>query len=127
LGGVQVLVVDDESDALVLVREILEAAGARVTTVSSGQAALAAIQKAHHDLLIADIGMPVMDGFQLIERIRQSAEPPVRDIPAAALTAYARSEDRIKALESGYHMHLAKPIDPGELVVAVAALARRKS
>jgi CheY-like chemotaxis protein len=65
------------------------------------------------------------DGFELIERIRQSPNQSLRDIPAAALTAYARAEDRMKALQRGFHMHLAKPVDPAELIVAVASLARR--
>jgi CheY-like chemotaxis protein len=69
--------------------------------------------------------MPEMDGFELIVRIRKSADPAVRHVPAAALTAFARSEDRTKALRSGFEMHLAKPVDPGELVASVATLARR--
>jgi len=77
------------------------------------------------DVLIADIGMPGMDGLQLIREIRKMEEP-VRSIPAAALTAYARSHDRITSLASGFHMHLVKPIDPLELVVAVATLAPRR-
>ena len=66
-----------------------------------------------------------MDGFELIGRIRKSPNPSVRTVPAAALTAFARSEDRTKALRSGFEMHLAKPVDPGELVASVATLARR--
>jgi CheY-like chemotaxis protein len=65
------------------------------------------------------------DGFDLIRRIRQSDDPGLREIPAAALTAYARAEDRMKTLQSGFQMHLAKPVDPAELIVAVASLARR--
>jgi len=77
--------------------------------------------------MITDLGMPVIDGFELIERIRRSPDPNVRDIPAAALTAYARSEDRARALRSGFGLHLAKPIDPAELVAAVGALARHRT
>jgi len=66
-----------------------------------------------------------MDGFEVISRIRASEDPAVRDVPAAALTAFARSEDRTKALRSGFEMHLAKPVDPGELVASVARLAKR--
>jgi CheY-like chemotaxis protein len=69
--------------------------------------------------------MPDMDGFEVIARIRASENPAVRGVPAAALTAFARSEDRTKALRSGFEMHLAKPVDPGELVASVATLARR--
>ena len=70
--------------------------------------------------------MPEMDGFELIGRVRASPMPRCRDVPAAALTAFARSEDRTKALQSGFEMHLAKPVDPGELVASVATLMRRR-
>jgi PAS domain S-box-containing protein len=124
LCGIHVTVVDDDHDALALVREILEATGARVTTVDSGIKALDNID-ARPDVLVADLGMPTMDGFELIARIRHSSESAIRHVPAIALTAYARSEDRVKSLRGGFQMHIAKPIDPGELVAAVAALATR--
>jgi PAS domain S-box-containing protein len=124
LSGTHVLAVDDEPDALKLLKEILEAAGAHVTTASSGAAALDKIQSEYPDVLVADLGMPLMDGFELIRRLRQSDDRRMRDLPAAALTAYARSEDRAKTLQSGFEMHLAKPIDPVELASAVKALAR---
>jgi CheY-like chemotaxis protein len=127
LGGTTVLAVDDEPDALRLLAEILEAAGARVITAASGAAALEKACAVHPDVLIADLGMPLMDGFELIRRVRQSDDRVVRDIPAAALTAYARSEDRAKTLQSGFEMHVAKPVDPVELASAVKALARRAS
>ena len=76
-------------------------------------------------VLVLDSGMPEMDGFELIARIRASTNPAIREVPAAALTAFARSEDCTKALRSGFEMHLAKPVDPGELVASVATLARR--
>ena len=124
LNGVAVLVVDDDPDALSLLRDILERAGARVTTSDSATAALEAIECSTPDALVADIGMPHFDGFALIGRIRQSSRSAIRQLPAAALTAYARSEDRAKALRSGFQIHLAKPIDPNELVAAVFALTR---
>ena len=127
LKGVRVLAVDDDSDALLLVAEILEAAGAQVTAVDSGPAAIAALETLQPDVLLADLGMPHMDGFELIAQLRKSKSASVRDVPAAALTAYARSEDRARALRSGFQMHLAKPIDPGELMAAVAALAKRNN
>jgi CheY-like chemotaxis protein len=77
--------------------------------------------------IVTDLGMPRVDGFQLLEQIQSHRNPLVRQIPAAALTAYARSEDRVKALRAGFHIHLAKPVDPAELVAAVAALAKRFS
>jgi PAS domain S-box-containing protein len=126
LDGIHVLAVDDEPDSLNLLRTVLEAAGARVATAGSGPEALEAIlRREPYDVLIADIGMPGMDGLQLIRAVRQINEPVCR-IPAAALTAYARSQDRITSLASGFHMHLVKPIDPLELVVAVATLAPRR-
>jgi PAS domain S-box-containing protein len=122
LGGTHVFAVDDDPDALRLLKEILEGAGARVTTAASGAAALKEIRAANPDVLVTDIGMPSMDGFEFIRRLRQADDRTVRDIPAAALTAYARSEDRAKTLQSGFQMHLAKPIDPVELASAVKAL-----
>ena len=127
LTGTHVLAVDDEADALSLLTEILEAAGARVTTARTGAAALEKIGLIGPDVLVADLGMPLMDGFELINRLRQSDDPRLRNLPAAALTAYARSEDRAKTLQAGFEMHLAKPIDPVELVSAVKALARRRT
>jgi CheY-like chemotaxis protein len=127
LHGIRVLAVDDEEDALTLLRVVLETAGAEVTTVSSPQNAIERIGDVAPDVLVIDLGMPEMDGFELIRRIRQSDDPSIRNRPAAALTAFARSEDRTKALRQGFEMHLAKPVDPGELVAAVATLARRGS
>jgi CheY-like chemotaxis protein len=125
LQGIRVLAIDDEEDALTLLRVVLEAAGAEVTTLSSPVTALECIAEIKPHVVVVDLGMPEMDGFELIVRIRKSADPAVRHVPAAALTAFARSEDRTKALRSGFEMHLAKPVDPGELVASVATLARR--
>jgi CheY-like chemotaxis protein len=94
--------------------------------MSSAAAALASLQNgAKPHVIVADLGMPEMDGFEFIARIRRSPDPAVRDIPATALTAFARSDDRTKALRSGFEMHLAKPVDPAELVASVATLVRR--
>jgi PAS domain S-box-containing protein len=125
LSGIRVLAVDDEADARALLQLVLEMAGAEVTTASSAPSALEQIDATRPDALIVDIGMPGMDGFELISRIRALPDPAVRDVPAAALTAFARSEDRTKALRSGFEMHLSKPVDPGELVASVATLVRR--
>ena len=121
-----VLAVDDEEDALGLLRVVLETAGANVATASSALAALEMIEPLNPDVLVADIGMPEIDGFELIKRIRALPNSEISNVPAAALTAFARSEDRTKALQSGFEMHLAKPVDPGELVASVATLVRRK-
>ena len=125
LRGIRILAVDDEPDALGLIREILEATQATVETADSAQQAIECIEKEIFDVLLADIGMPRMSGFDLIDQVRRSKRPEVRDLPAAALTAYARSEDRAKALQAGFQVHLTKPIDPGELMAAIASLAGR--
>jgi CheY-like chemotaxis protein len=125
LSRIHVLAVDDEPDALELIGEVLRAAGARVTTATSGRDALSAVELEIPDVLVTDIGMPGLDGFALMDFVRRHADDAVRQVPAAALTAYARSEDRMKALRAGFQMHLAKPIDPAELVTTVAALAKR--
>ena len=119
------LAIDDEEDALTLLRVVLEAAGAEVTTSELPCTALERIAEVKPHVLVVDLGMPEMDGFELITRIRKSPDTAIRHLPAAALTAFARSEDRTKALRSGFEMHLAKPVDPGELVASVATLARR--
>jgi hypothetical protein len=125
LAGARLLAVDDEEDALGLLRVILESAGAEVTTAGSAQRALELLGHATYDALIADIGMPRMDGLELIRSIRRTLPPPVNRLPAAALTAYARSEDRATALASGFQLHIAKPVNPSELVTAVATLLGR--
>jgi PAS domain S-box-containing protein len=124
LRGIHVFAIDDEEDALTLLRVVLETAGAQVTTLANPTAALQRIEEVRPNVLVIDLGMPEMDGFELIRRIR-SGGPAIRHLPAAALTAFARSEDRTKALRSGFEMHLSKPVDPGELVASVATLAKR--
>jgi PAS domain S-box-containing protein len=126
LPDIRVLAVDDDADALALIREILETAQATVFTATSASAALAVLEEQSVDVLISDLGMPGMDGFELIQRVR-CLENEKKNIPAAALTAYARSEDRARALRAGFEMHLAKPIDPSELIAAIASLARRRT
>jgi CheY-like chemotaxis protein len=125
LEGIHVLAVDDEPDALALVSEVLASVGARVSSAPSAEIALATLAADVPDVVVADLGMPQLDGYGFIGRVRQHVDPRVRQLPAAALTAYARSEDRMKALEAGFQLHLAKPIDPAELVTTIAALAKR--
>jgi len=126
LTGIRVMAIDDEEDALGLLRVVLEAAGAEVVTMSSASDALQSLADAKPDVMVVDLGMPQMDGFDFIGRVRASSDTDIRDLPAAALTAFARSEDRTKALEHGFEMHLAKPVDPGELVASIATLVRRR-
>ncbi len=125
LKGLQVLVADDDTDARELIVAVLSQCGAKVTSVASAQAALDAIARAQPDVLISDIGMPDEDGYSLIKKLR--ALPPQQGgrIPAVALTAYARAEDRIKALSSGFQMHAPKPVESAELMAIVASLAAR--
>jgi PAS domain S-box-containing protein len=127
LADVHVLAVDDNVDALALIQEILELAGARVTTSDSGASAIELANVIRPDVLVADVGLPDVSGFELVRRLRQSADVTVRATPAIALTAYARAVDRVTALESGFSMHLSKPADPAELVAAIAAVARKRA
>jgi signal transduction histidine kinase/ActR/RegA family two-component response regulator len=127
LAGIRVMAVDDEEDALGLLRVVLEAAGAEVFAIASAPDALKRLADLRPDVIVVDLGMPQIDGFEFIERVRTSSDGHIRDIPAAALTAFARSEDRTKALERGFEMHLAKPVEPGELVAAIATLVRRRA
>jgi signal transduction histidine kinase/ActR/RegA family two-component response regulator len=125
LKDARILAVDDQEDARDLLRLILENAGAEVTTASSAAEVLDLLGRASYDALIADLGMPQMDGLELIRRVRQTLPAPANELPAAALTAYARSDDRISAVASGFQMHLAKPVNPTELVVAIGSLIGR--
>ena len=125
LRGLRVLVVDDEPDACELVRVLLERAGAEVTTAASAGEALEALPLTKPDILISDIGMPEEDGNSLIRRVRELPAAGGGEVPALALTAFARSDDRRLTLMSGFQMHLAKPVDPTELTLAVASLTGR--
>jgi CheY-like chemotaxis protein len=120
--GAHVLVVDDDADARELIAVVLQTAGARVTTVPGARAALAALERELPDVLLSDIGMPGEDGYMLIDTIR--ALPPERGgrLPAVAVTAYVHSQDRRRALTSGYQRCLSKPVDPFELVAVIAAV-----
>jgi len=124
LDGVRALLVDDEADALELIRRVLENQGALVTTVRSGDQALRLLESSTPDVLISDIGMPGMDGYQFMRRMR-AAEPKERRVPALALTAFARPDDRKHAILAGYQAHLAKPFDMAELAIVVAGLVGR--
>ncbi|RPI47288.1 MAG: response regulator [Betaproteobacteria bacterium] len=124
LDGIRVLVVDDEPDARELIQRILQNHGATASCVASAEEALRFLAASPPDVLISDIGMPGMDGYQLMRKIRAD-EPRDRRLPAVALTAFARSEDRKRAILAGYQTHLAKPFDTAELVLVVAGLMNR--
>jgi DNA-binding response OmpR family regulator len=125
LHGLHVIAVDDDLEMLGLLRTILEGAGAKVTTVATATGALQTLNLLRPDVLVADLGMPMMDGFSLIHRVRHASDPVVRTIPAVAVTGRAESEARAMVLESGFEIYLPKPVDPDELVAAVAGLGRR--
>lgn len=121
LHGIQVLVVDDDADARELIARLLQARQATVSVASSAEEAHKLIANGHPDVIVSDIGMPGQDGYQFIRELRKAG---VRT-PAIALTAFARSEDRMRALQSGYQMHLAKPVQPAELITVVGSVTGR--
>jgi PAS domain S-box-containing protein len=125
LDGLKVLVVDDEPDARELLGVAIRRCGAQVRVVGSAQEALEALEDERPDLLISDIGMPGEDGYDLIRRVRQLPAEGGGKVPAIALTAYARTEDRLRALRAGYQMHVTKPVEMAELMAVAASLVRR--
>lgn len=125
--GASVLVVDDEEDARELVRRILADRGAEVRTAGSAEEALRLIAEAAPSVLVSDIGMPGTDGYGFIRRLREERPGSARDLPAIALTAFARSEDRTRALLAGFQSHIAKPVEAAELVATVASMLTRLS
>lgn len=126
LTGLRLLIVEDEADARDLLTTILEQNGAQVTAASNATEALSLLVPSRFDLLISDIGMPNMDGYTFIRKVRQ-LEAPHRFIPAVALTAYASESDCQLAIEAGFQIHLSKPFDPNQLVNVVAKLAQESS
>lgn len=124
LSGLRILVVDDERDARELIRFVLEEHRATVRGAASAAEALNAIRALRPDVLVSDIGMSDMDGYELMRRIRALDPARAKDMVAIALTAYARDEDRAEALRAGYQMHLVKPVRPDELVEVIARLTR---
>lgn len=125
LQGVTVLVVDDDADARNVMQRILGDSGASVITASSAAEALQVLPHARPTLLVSDIGMPGEDGYDLIRRLRALPGSEGGKTPAVALTAFARSEDRQRALRAGYQIHVTKPVEPSELLTVCASLANR--
>jgi PAS domain S-box-containing protein len=123
LNGLRILIVDDEADSRHLLRVVLEQCGAKATTVGSAAEALKALEDASYDVLVSDIGMPVEDGYMLINQVRSLPKEKGGRIPAIALTAYARVEDRVRALTAGFQFHVPKPVEPMELAAIVSSLA----
>jgi CheY-like chemotaxis protein len=116
LAGLNVLVVDDDDDSRFYVTTVLEADGANVVAVASAADALEALREQQPKVLVCDIAMPDEDGYSLIRKVRSLKPDQGGRIPAVALTAYADSEDRVRAIEAGFQTHVAKPVDPTELV-----------
>jgi PAS domain S-box-containing protein len=125
LEGLRLLVVDDEADTRMLLKVVLEQCGAFVIAVSSVGEALAVLKEMRPDVLISDLGMPEEDGYSLIKKVRSLPVEDGGQTPSAALTAYARVEDRMKVLRAGFQIHIPKPVEPAELITVVANLAGR--
>ncbi len=123
LNGVNVLFVDDQADARELVKELLEMHGAKVTSVETAEHALEAMQRENFHVLLSDIGLPMIDGYELIRQIRRLPPEQGGRIPAVAVSGFARSEDSQRALAEGFQNHMSKPIEPKELVDLVATLS----
>jgi CheY-like chemotaxis protein len=122
LCGLNLLVVEDDDDGREVIEVALEDSGARVRAVSTATAALDALSGGTFDVLVSDIGLPALDGYALIARVRSSAGA---RLPAIALTAYVSRDDRERSLAAGFDAHIPKPVEPRTLVAAVAALAHR--
>jgi CheY-like chemotaxis protein len=125
LAGLRILIVDDEQDARDIISEIIGDAGADVAAAASARQAIEMLEQWKPDVLISDIGMPGEDGYDLIRKVRALPADHRGQIPAIALTAFARTQDRLKTLSAGYQMHVGKPIEPIELVTIVASVTRR--
>lgn len=123
LAGVSILVVEDHPDAAEMIAALLRRSGAASTTVGDGREALERLRREPFDLLVSDLEMPHMDGFELIGALKQDAD--LQDLPTVALTAYGRGPDRARALQAGFGQHVTKPVDPEELVTVIASLLGR--
>src|SRR4051812_2033884 len=127
LDGIRVLVVDDESDSREVMAHALEDSGAVVSVAENARKAMEILEHTEMDVLLADIAMPEEDGYALIRQVRSSPAGRIATIPAAAVTAHARDDERRRVLAAGFHLHLAKPFEPGQLTRTVQALARGNS
>jgi CheY-like chemotaxis protein/anti-sigma regulatory factor (Ser/Thr protein kinase) len=125
LAGLRVLVVDDHDDARDLNRRVHEGQAAEVITAGSADDAVVLVEREHPHVLVSDIGMPGADGFELLRRVRALGPDRGGTLPAIALTAFARSVDRTRALRAGFLVHVSKPVDPSELVATIASVAGR--
>ena len=128
LEGVSVMVVDDEPDTREMLRIMIGQLGAEVRACASSEEAMRLLSEWQPDVIVSDIEMPGEDGYELIRKVRRSeANRGNGKVPAVALTAYGRVEDRMRALSAGYQMHIAKPAEPAELAMVIASLAARNA
>jgi CheY-like chemotaxis protein len=127
LEGVTIMIIDDEADTRTLLTRLFRECKAEVRAVANAVEAIAELKRNQPDLIISDIGMPGMDGYQFIHEVRELDASQGGTVPAIALTAFARSEDRTRAMMAGYNMHVAKPIEAQELLATVANLAGRRN
>ena len=127
LRGLRIFIVEDEADTADFLERFLAAHGASVVSAGTASEALVRLPESQADILVSDIGLPETDGYELLHRIRQTEAGAGGGIPAIALTAYARAEDRARAFRAGYQAHIAKPVEPAELVAAIARIAQRSS
>jgi CheY-like chemotaxis protein len=125
LSGIKVLVVDDQLDALDLIARVLGDCDADVLTAGTAAEALLLVERERPHVLVSDIGMPEVDGFELLRKVRALGEGRGGGVPAIALTALARSEDRTRALGAGFQVHVSKPVEPSELLATVAGVVGR--
>jgi CheY-like chemotaxis protein len=125
LEGVRVLVVDDEPETLLLLSTVLTQCRASVKTAPSAEEGFKEVQAWRPNVIVSDIGMPGEDGYAFMKRVKTWAREAGTWIPAVALTAYARAEDRMKALASGYQIHVPKPVEPAELIAVLVSLVER--
>jgi CheY-like chemotaxis protein len=125
LSGIKVLVLDDEQDSRDLLEHVLAECSATVVVAATAEAALSMIPLQRPDVLVSDIGMPDIDGYEFLRRVRALGEAGGGRMPAVALTAFARSEDRTRALRAGFQVHVSKPVEPSELVATVASIVGR--
>jgi CheY-like chemotaxis protein len=124
LAGLNILVVDDDADALLMMTTVLQSAGAEVQQAESAEQAQALWQRQPFDALVSDIGLPQMDGYELLRCLRKLSGGQLA-CPAVAVTAYANLAERLRALAKGFQMYIAKPIEPEELIAAIASLSGR--
>jgi CheY-like chemotaxis protein len=124
LTGVTVVLVDDDVDVRELLRAVLEERGGSVTAVATDAEAIRAVEHTRPHVMVVDIGLPGIDGYELLRRVRELGEARGGNVTAIALTAFARPEDRTRALRAGFAVHHAKPFDPADVVASVARLVR---